>query len=353
MKNSKFSPQLISFLADAITGGRCTMNNESPWPYRTGDEIAKFFRQCGYNMGRLSFSRVLWTEEILSQINDKEGIIGVCKIIERLLDPRDWLNNKKLLNQLVTELNKYLHFNGYEIIFDGVKERHCVREKDKSSPIIKEATKKLALDVPTVRKDFERALSSVSTDPEAALTSASSLIESVCKTILDEMAEPYPKDQDISHLIDAVVKKLNLSPIGHIDQDIKRILGGFSNIVKGVGSLRTKLGTAHGRGKSHLPVDSSLARLSIGAASTAAIFLLETFENRKKLIGKEKPSKKDIVKQYWKEVLDEYSGDPLPFKICPQCGNEVLNRRSYVDYEKDEAYYIVECKECGWSEWTQ
>ncbi|PIP17557.1 MAG: hypothetical protein COX43_03700 [Parcubacteria group bacterium CG23_combo_of_CG06-09_8_20_14_all_35_9] len=353
MGNKKFSPQLISFLADAITGGPGTMSNRLPWPYRTGGGIAKFFRQCGYDVGPSGFSRVPWTEEMLSQINNKKGIVGICKIIERLLDPRDWLNNKEMLNQLVAELNKYLHFDGCEVTFDEVKERHYIREKNKLSPIIKEMSERLTLDIPTVRKDFERAISAIDSDPEAALTSASSLIESACKTILDEMGKPYPKDQDISHLMDVVTRELNLSPAEHENQDVKRILGGLGNIVRGIGALRTKLGSAHGRGKTHAPVDSSIARLSIGASSTAIIFLLETFENRKKFVGKEKVRSKEIVKQYWKEVFDEDSDDPLPFKICPRCGNDALNRSSYTDYEGDEVYYIVECKKCGWSEWTQ
>ena len=108
------------------------------------------------------------------------------------------------------------------------------------------------------------------------------IIESICKAMLDEMGEAYPGNQDISHLFTKVAGKLNLYPAIHTEQDVKIILGGLSNIVMGVGSLRTKLGTAHGRGKSHVSVDPAYARLAIGAASTASVFLLERFENYKK-----------------------------------------------------------------------
>ncbi|WP_375773125.1 hypothetical protein NR798_20285 [Archangium gephyra] len=38
---------------------------------------------------------------------------------------------------------------------------------------------------------------------------------------------------------------------------------------------------------------------------------------------------------------------------CPRCGGKGVSVRELTDYEHDEAYYIYECKECGWYDWTQ
>lgn len=38
---------------------------------------------------------------------------------------------------------------------------------------------------------------------------------------------------------------------------------------------------------------------------------------------------------------------------CPRCGSEKLKRYSTTDHYYDETYHTIECKECGWSEWTQ
>jgi len=38
---------------------------------------------------------------------------------------------------------------------------------------------------------------------------------------------------------------------------------------------------------------------------------------------------------------------------CPRCGSSQLNRYSSTDRKYDETYHTIECKECGWSEWTQ
>lgn len=50
---------------------------------------------------------------------------------------------------------------------------------------------------------------------------------------------------------------------------------------------------------------------------------------------------------------DQAKGDPLPFKRCPECGEDDFERRSHTDDQRDEIYYVITCKKCGWSEWTQ
>jgi len=61
-----------------------------------------------------------------------------------------------------------------------------------------------------------------------------------------------------------------------------------------------------------------------------------------------------IVKKYREVVIDTtHKGDPLPYRACPKCGNIKLKRSSIVDYAGDEEYFIIECTECGWSEWSQ
>lgn len=70
-----------------------------------------------------------------------------------------------------------------------------------------------------------------------------------------------------------------------------------------------------------------------------------------------KPSQnltKAIVKKYDELIYDDTNtGDPLPFKACPQCGSDKLHRSSATDYQRDEVYYSIKCKDCGWSDWSQ
>lgn len=47
------------------------------------------------------------------------------------------------------------------------------------------------------------------------------------------------------------------------------------------------------------------------------------------------------------------TNDPLPYKRCPECGEDSFNRRTATDYARDNNYYIIECKQCGWSDWSE
>jgi hypothetical protein len=136
-----------------------------------------------------------------------------------------------------------------------------------------------SLDLDSVIHDFDRALEQAADDPEDAITSACSTVESVCKCLLDVMGAPYPKKQDVQGLVGEVQRKLNLAPDREdIGPDIKQILGGLATVAGGIGALRTHSGDAHGRGRGTARVDERIARLSIHAASTISLFLIETWQ---------------------------------------------------------------------------
>jgi hypothetical protein len=56
-------------------------------------------------------------------------------------------------------------------------------------------------------------------------------------------------------------------------------------------------------------------------------------------------------------LASERKGNPLyeNFGVikCPRCKSLKLDTYSHLDERRDDIYYIVDCKECGWSEWTQ
>jgi len=53
------------------------------------------------------------------------------------------------------------------------------------------------------------------------------------------------------------------------------------------------------------------------------------------------------------DIEDIDPNDPLPFSQCPDCDNRRLDRNMMFDHKRDEAYYVISCDNCGWSEWTQ
>ena len=53
------------------------------------------------------------------------------------------------------------------------------------------------------------------TDPEGAITSARTLLETVCKRVLDETGTAYSDKDDLPALYKVVATKLNIAPSQH------------------------------------------------------------------------------------------------------------------------------------------
>lgn len=141
------------------------------------------------------------------------------------------------------------------------------------------------LNFDTVQREISRALESVEKDPEDAVTAACSLVESVCRSILIELKIPLPPKKDIEGVLRAVQEPLGLSPARsdfapEVAGDIRQILGGLTSVAKGIGSLRSHAGDAHGRERGSIRIDARVARLAIHSASTVALFLIETWEKK-------------------------------------------------------------------------
>ena len=77
---------------------------------------------------------------------------------------------------------------------------------------------------------------------------------------------------------------LNLSPSQHTEPIFKQILGGCTSVVEGLGAIRNKLGDAHGKGKAAPKPAKRHAELVVNLAGAAAIFLVQTFEEKRKLL---------------------------------------------------------------------
>lgn len=116
-------------------------------------------------------------------------------------------------------------------------------------------------------------------DPEGAITAARTLLETVCKHILEEANQSYEGD-DLPALYAKTAAVMNLAPSQHTETAFKRILGGATSVVEGLGSLRNKIGDAHGQGKGSVRPSQRHAHLAVNMAGTMATFLIETWNAR-------------------------------------------------------------------------
>lgn len=144
--------------------------------------------------------------------------------------------------------------------------------------LINEAIEKI--DAVHVQSAWTKALERRIQDPEGAITSARTLIESVCKHILDEAKVQYDDKQDLPKLYKQTAELLNLSPSQHTEDVFKQILGGCTAVIEGLGSLRNRLSDAHGKGKVGVKPAPRHAELAVNLSGALAVYLLATWENK-------------------------------------------------------------------------
>lgn len=282
----RFSPYVIKALVDTITGGSGSDQTVPIGIYRSGPKIEQFFLDCGLDMRIGSSSRVPATTDYLRQIADQwdNGDEFLKRVILKVCDPREYLTAPAKAAAVREHLNLALEPDGLAVTV--VNGKAHLTERSASGMIVEPFISKLVtLDFDTVQIEIARALPNLNSDPEDAVTAACSLIEAVCRSILIELRIPLPPKRDIDSLIRAVQEPLGLSP-GRTDlpseseQDIRQILSGLTSVAKGVGALRTHVGDAHGREKGFKRIDARIARLSLNAASSIALFLIETWERK-------------------------------------------------------------------------
>lgn len=126
---------------------------------------------------------------------------------------------------------------------------------------------------------WDKALNRKTSDPEGAITSARSLIETVCKHILDELNTEYDETFDLPKLYKLTAQQLNLAPEQHNEAIFKQILGGCQTVVEGLGALRNKLSDSHGKRRTTVKPSSRHAELAVNLAGAMTTFLLETYES--------------------------------------------------------------------------
>ena len=155
-----------------------------------------------------------------------------------------------------------------------------------SAPLDTDASATLAqFDADGVHSVWLKALERRETDPEGAITVARTLLESVCKHILEhatrDISKPlYDDKDDLPKLYGAVAKELNIAAGQHSEEAFRGILGGCTSVVEGLGTLRNKVSDAHGRGKRSVRPQARHAKLAVNLAGAMATFLIETWNAR-------------------------------------------------------------------------
>lgn len=139
-----------------------------------------------------------------------------------------------------------------------------------------------------VAQQITRMETAVENDPGLAIGTAKELVETCCRTILVERSVEIPRNPDLPQLVKLTSRELELTP-AHISEQakasdtIKRLLSNLATITQGIAELRNRYGTGHGKEASVRGLSSRHAKLAVGAASTLAVFLVETHRARSRI----------------------------------------------------------------------
>ncbi len=122
-------------------------------------------------------------------------------------------------------------------------------------------------------------------DPDLAIGTAKELIETCCKTILEQRNVNLLNRADMPDLIKATLKELNLARES-VPSDIKgsgvikRMLSNIGSIANDVDTLRNLYGTGHGPTSSSPRLSSRHAKLVVGVATALTVFLFESHSEK-------------------------------------------------------------------------
>ena len=130
-------------------------------------------------------------------------------------------------------------------------------------------------------------LSMQKTNPTEAIGKSKELIESCCKTILDEMGISWSANSDVPQLTNTVLKELNLLPDTVQSSDpgaasIKALLGNLRAIPSKLAELRNPYGSGHGKSASFVGLEERHAKLAVGCSITFVEFVWNTYESMKR-----------------------------------------------------------------------
>jgi len=221
----------------------------------------------------------------LLNADDEVFLRFLCETIHPIvrLDPTE-------TERLLQLYNQYLKNDGFQLV-----EKTKISGKPIfvaryvgvfTSPGISAARETLGgIDPGYIAQQITRMEAAQENDPDLAIGTSKELVETCCKTILKERRVAIPKGADLIKLVKMTSKELELTP-GDIPEKakaadtIKRLLSNLATITQGIAELRNLFGTGHGKEAGVKGLTSRNAKLAVGSASTLAVFLVETNQER-------------------------------------------------------------------------
>lgn len=248
-------------------------------PYRSGPILVHLFNEYGANdfYGQGFPSRWKYTEEKLLPLNETSSL---RKLINQIFDAREWIGKDLNPEVAATHLNKFLKFDGYELVSDGdhfkVRETGAVAVQF-DTPFPKSQEVNHVFIEEQVRKCDKKIDEG---DFGGAITNARSLVEAVLLEIEKQLSPAPPQyDGDLIKLNKRVQTLLNLDPARKdISDMLRQVLSGLTSVVNGLAGMRNKMSDAHA---ASYKASKHHAKLAVNSAKTFADFIFDSHTYQK------------------------------------------------------------------------
>ena len=211
-----------------------------------------------------------WLRRANKELEDPLSIVG--PLIEAYMEEDDetssfFPNTRKSLNKALERCN-LIYVQGGHVSVGG------------SAPTATLAEVIRGRNLKAIEDEFHRALENVNSNPREAVSAAANILESTCKTFIEDNSLDMPTRKDLKSVWAVVRKELNFEPSKLVDEDLKRVVGGMASTVDGIASLRTHASSAHGQGRTQYNLEPRHARLAVSAAHSVTMFILESWGKR-------------------------------------------------------------------------
>jgi len=218
---------------------------------------------------------------------DDEIFLGfLCEMIHPVVR-----NDTQEAEQLRQWFNELLAADGYEIIERSKISGYTVyagRRKIEGMLVgVNLAKSTDVFDAEYLSRQINRIEAAIPYDPDLAIGTSKELVETCCKTILQERGIEFDDNWELTKVVKETYKQLKLTPddipeTAKAADTIKRLLSNLATVTQGLAELRNSYGTGHGKSAKVNGLTSRHAKLAAGAATALAVFLFETHEVRDK-----------------------------------------------------------------------
>ncbi|WP_297962005.1 abortive infection family protein [uncultured Campylobacter sp.] len=175
------------------------------------------------------------------------------------------------------------HCEDIESFYTFIKEKGGYEERceyiDKEFDPIKAILKEnIVFDNKHIQDIWQKALERLVDDPEGAIKLSRTLLESILKCILKNQKIDFnEKDSSLHDLYKKVSEILDFAPEKCQEEPFKRVLGGMSAIVSGIGEIRNKAGDGHGRSEDYEKAQKRHAEFLVWNAGAMSMFIFKTY----------------------------------------------------------------------------